>query len=306
MASREHFNPADSIEAVRAAAQRAAVKAFQSATGASPKGNETNDDRRVHAPVGPAVAAMQKPSEGRSDRSRGFGAREPEKPSGEHDSGPDLIAESLVRSAPEGSELVVPPHSTITPLARELAFTKGVTFTTGRSAEPLGRPGARSFRIAIASDHGGFVLKSELVPLVRELGSRPFDLGPHAGDVSVDYPDFAERVAVEVSEGRVNFGIIVDGAGIGSAIAAGKVPGVRAANCWDVRTARNAREHNHANVLTLGAGHLDLAAARSIVAAFLETRVGEGRHARRALKVDAIEAEYSRSRTLARAYDEGR
>ena len=220
----------------------------------------------------------------------------------------DLVAEGLVRAAERGSELVVPPGARITPLAKELAFERGVRFVTGRSAEPEGgapgRPRAR--RIAVASDHGGFALKSELLPLLREMGERPLDLGPATGDVSVDYPDFAASVAREVSEGRADLGIVVDGAGIGSAMVANKLPGVLAANCWDERTARNAREHNHANVLTLGSGHLDLAAARAVIAAFLTTPAGDGRHARRAHKTRAVETENLRARTLARTFDEER
>ena len=221
----------------------------------------------------------------------------------------ELVGEGLVRAAPEGSELVVPPRARITPMARELAFQKGVTFVTGRSAEPLGPVGAprRSpARIAVASDHGGHALKEELLPLLREMGERPVDLGPDTAEVSVDYPDFARLVALEVSEGRAHLGIVVDGAGIGSAMVANKVPGVLAANCWNAASARNAREHNHANVLTLGSGHLDLAAARDVIEAFLTTPVGEGRHERRARKTAAVEAEHLRARALARTYDEGR
>ncbi|MEL6712400.1 MAG: RpiB/LacA/LacB family sugar-phosphate isomerase [Planctomycetota bacterium] len=220
------------------------------------------------------------------------------------------MTEALVRAAAPDSELVIPPGSTITPLAREVAHERGVRFVTGRSAEPLGpaRPGgvARARRIAVASDHGGFALKDELVPLLRELGQRPVDLGPAEGKTSVHYPDFAARVAREVSEGRADLGIVVDGAGIGSAMVANKFPGVLAANCWDERTARNAREHNHANVLTLGSGHLDLAAARAVIAAFLATPHGDGRHARRAALASHYESENLRARTLARTYDEER
>lgn len=218
------------------------------------------------------------------------------------------MAESLVKAAPRGSELVIPPGSRITPLAKELAFERGVRFVTGRSAEPSGAGPGRlaSLRIAIASDHGGFALKSELVPLLREMGQRPVDLGPAVGDVSVDYPGFAAAVAREVSEGRADLGIAVDGAGIGSAMVACKFPGVLAANCWDERTARNAREHNHANVLTLGSGHLTLAQARAVVAAFLQTPVGPGRHERRASQTRAFEAANLRPRSLDRAFDEGR
>ncbi|MEM9800945.1 MAG: RpiB/LacA/LacB family sugar-phosphate isomerase [Planctomycetota bacterium] len=221
----------------------------------------------------------------------------------------ELVAESLVRAAPPDSELVIPPHARVTPLARELAFQRSVRLVTGRSAEPLGPVGAaarRAARIAVASDHGGLALKDQLVPLLREMGERPVDHGPTAADGSVDYPDFARKVALEVSEGRADLGIVIDGAGIGSAMVANKVPGILAANAWDAAAARNAREHNHANVLTLGAGRLDLAGARAIVAAFLETPVGDGRHARRAAKARAVEAEFQRSRHLARTFDEGR
>jgi len=221
----------------------------------------------------------------------------------------ELVGEGLVRAAPEGSELVIPPRARITPMARDLAFQKGVTFVTGRSAEPLAPVASAArqpVRVAVASDHGGYELKAQLIPLLKEMGERPVDLGPDSAEVSVDYPDFASLVAREVSEGRVHLGIIVDGAGIGSAMVANKVPGVLAANCWNAAAARNAREHNHANVLTLGSGHLDLAGAREVLAAFLSTPIGEGRHARRNQKTMEVEAAHLRVRQLARAFDEER
>ena len=221
----------------------------------------------------------------------------------------ELVGEGLVRAAPEGSELVIPPRARITPMARDLAFQKGVTFVTGRSAEPLAPAASAArqpVRVAVASDHGGYELKAQLIPLLKEMGERPVDLGPDSAEVSVDYPDFASLVAREVSEGRVHLGIIVDGAGIGSAMVANKVPGVLAANCWNAAAARNAREHNHANVLTLGSGHLDLAGAREVLAAFLSTPIGEGRHARRNQKTMEVEAAHLRVRQLARAFDEER
>ena len=282
MPSREEITPE-----LRAIARRAAQRALGAAgvQGAAPG----------HVAVSPRLDAG---TPGESARRPGSRPREDR----------DLVAEGLVRAAERGSELVVPPGARITPLAKELAFERGVRFVTGRSAEPEGgapgRPRAR--RIAVASDHGGFALKSELLPLLREMGERPLDLGPATGDVSVDYPDFAASVAREVSEGRADLGIVVDGAGIGSAMVANKLPGVLAANCWDERTARNAREHNHANVLTLGSGHLDLAAARAVIAAFLTTPAGDGRHARRADKARAVETENLRARTLARTFDEER
>jgi ribose 5-phosphate isomerase B len=220
------------------------------------------------------------------------------------------VGESLVRAAEPGSQLVIPPGSRITSLARDLAFDKNITFVTGRHAEPSGpvRPGwqRRSSRIAIASDHGGFALKDQIIPLLKEMGERPFDLGPAAASPSVDYPDFAALVAAEVSAGRADIGIIVDGAGIGSAMVSNKYPGVKAANCWNEASARNAREHNHANVLTLGSGHLDLGAARLVIAAFLTTAHGGDRHARRAAKLDAIECDNLRTREVAARFDEER
>ena len=286
MPSRDEITPE-----LRAIARRAARRALgaEEAGGAAP-GHVSASPHLDAGVTGDALAdpARTAPSRSREDR--------------------DLVAEGLVRAAAPGSELVVPPGARITPLAKELAFERGVRFVTGRSAEPEGgapgRPRAR--RIAVASDHGGFALKDELLPLLREMGERPLDLGPATGDVSVDYPDYAARVAREVSEGRADLGIVVDGAGIGSAMVANKLPGVLAANCWDERTARNAREHNHANVLTLGAGHLDLASARAVIAAFLTTPAGAGRHARRAVKTRAVEAENLRARTLARTFDEER
>jgi ribose 5-phosphate isomerase B len=110
----------------------------------------------------------------------------------------------------------------------------------------------------------------------------------------VDYPDFAHLVAVEVASGNCQYGIVVDGAGIGSAMVANKVPGVRAACCHDLSSARNSREHNHANVLTLGAGLIGDTLAWQIVEDWLAVPWGEGRHARRVAKITAVEQQYSR------------
>ncbi len=147
-------------------------------------------------------------------------------------------------------------------------------------------------RIAIAADHGGYPLKERLAFRLREAGWDVDDCGTHGGE-SVDYPDFAHAAARKVAEGDCRWGIVVDGAGIGSAMAANKVPGVRAALCYDVSTARNSREHNHANVLTLGAGMIGDGLAWQIVEAWLATPWGEGRHARRVAKITEIERAYT-------------
>lgn len=142
--------------------------------------------------------------------------------------------------------------------------------------------------IAIGADHGGYRLKESLVAYLRDLGHHVHDCGTSSTE-SVDYPDFASAVARRVASGDCRWGIVVDGAGIGSAMVANKVPGVRAALCYDISSARNSREHNHANVLTLGAGLIGENLARQIVDAWLHTPWGGGRHAKRVEKIDAVE-----------------
>lgn len=158
------------------------------------------------------------------------------------------------------------------------------------ASAPATRPGG-ALRIAIGADHGGFPLKCDLIDWIRDLGHLPLDLGTH-GPAAVDYPDFAWAVAESVAEGRADFGICIDGAGIGSTMAANKVPGARAANCFDIASAQNAREHNYANVLCLGAGPLAPSQALEILRAFLSTPTGAARHGRRVDKITAIETRY--------------
>lgn len=148
--------------------------------------------------------------------------------------------------------------------------------------------------IAIGCDHGGFSLKERIGFRLREQGYEVVDCGTNNGE-SVDYPDFALAVARLVSSGEADCGIVVDGAGIGSAMVANKVPGVRAALCYDLSSARNSREHNHANVLTLGAGLVGPALALQITETWLETPWAPGRHAARVDKITAIERQYLRS-----------
>lgn len=147
--------------------------------------------------------------------------------------------------------------------------------------------------VAVGSDHGGFEAKRLVLDWLREAGHRPLDLGTHDAR-PCDYPDFALAVALAVSEGRARFGVCLDGAGIGSAMAANKVPGIRAANGTSPAHARNAREHNYANVLTLGARLLEPLALREILLAFLSTPEGEARHGARVAKIDAIERRFAR------------
>lgn len=148
-----------------------------------------------------------------------------------------------------------------------------------------------SENIAVASDHGGFELKELIARHLREQGMSISDCGCSSSD-AVDYPEFAHTAARKVAEENCRAAIIVDGAGIGSAMVANKVPGVRAALCYNSAMARNSREHNHANVLTLGAGMIGAALALEIVDTWLATPRGEGRHARRVRQITEIESRY--------------
>jgi ribose 5-phosphate isomerase B len=142
--------------------------------------------------------------------------------------------------------------------------------------------------VAVGGDHGGFALKERLAFKLAEQGFEVIDCGTDSAE-SVDYPTIAADVARRIASGEAGAGVLIDGAGIGSAMAANKLPGVRAAHCYDLSTARNAREHNHANVLTLGAGLTGDALAWQITQEFLATPYGEGRHARRVAMIDALD-----------------
>jgi ribose 5-phosphate isomerase B len=148
--------------------------------------------------------------------------------------------------------------------------------------------------VAVGADHGGYTLKESVIGWVQELGYSVTDCGTSSSD-AVDYPHFAHEVARLVAAGTCRWGIIVDGAGIGSCMVANKVPGIRAASCSDVSAARNSREHNHANVLTLGAGLIGANLARQIVTEWLATPWGPDRHARRVDQITAIEHLYLRT-----------
>jgi ribose 5-phosphate isomerase B len=163
----------------------------------------------------------------------------------------------------------------------------------GPSAPP--HPAAAPGSVALGADHGGYALKESLKEFLTGLGYPVVDCGTHSAE-AVDYPDLAYAVARLVGTGEAWRGIVVDGAGIGSAMAANKVPGVRAALCYDHATAVNSREHNDANVLTLGAGQTGPSLARQIVQAWLATGFGGGRHQRRIDKIIEIERRFLKDR----------
>ena len=148
--------------------------------------------------------------------------------------------------------------------------------------------------IAIGADHGGVALKDRIGEMLTTTGFAVHDCGTHGSD-PVDYPDVAHAVARLVADGTCRWGIILDGAGIGSCMVANKVPGIRAALCHDLSSARNSREHNHANVLTLGARFIGEGLAIEIVRAWLGTKWGPGRHAARVEKITEVERRYMKS-----------
>jgi len=158
----------------------------------------------------------------------------------------------------------------------------------------VSRTGLKQSRVvAVGADHGGFPMKEELKSFLTELGHRVHDFGTNS-ESAVDYPDFAHAVARAVADGSADVGIVIDGAGVGSAMTANKVPGVRAAACYSVDVARNSREHNDANVLTLGSKTISTGDMREIVRAWLSTEITEDRHRKRVSKIEAIERQYHR------------
>lgn len=214
------------------------------------------------------------------------------------------VTEDDVRKVPVGGQLSVPPQAVITPLARDIALERRIDLVQEADSVASGmaqaQPQPRSIptpstdrSVALGADHGGYDMKQDLAAYLGELGYEVVDCGTYDTD-SVDYPDFAYAVAKLVAEGRVWRGIMVDGAGIGSCMAANKVPGVRAAMCYDHATAINSREHNDANVLTLGGVLLGRSLARQIVKTWLETDFGGDRHARRVDKIMGIEQRFLR------------
>ena len=198
-----------------------------------------------------------------------------------------VITETDVRDLAENSRLRISESARLTPLAADIIRERGIELIRRRP-----RRGSRESRmVALGADHGGYKMKEELKGFLTELGHRVRDYGTNSTD-AVDYPDFAHAVARSVSEHQADVGIIIDGAGVGSAMTANKVPGVRAAACYSVAVARNSREHNDANVLTLGSSTITGSEMREIVRAWLETEISEERHRKRVAKIEAIERQY--------------
>jgi ribose 5-phosphate isomerase B len=200
--------------------------------------------------------------------------------------GKRVITELEVRGAAPGDTLRVDEAAILTPLAMDVVREIGVNVERVRR-----RSSGRKLKIALGADHGGFEAKEALKGTIMDLGHDVQDFGTYSLE-AVDYPDFAHLVAIAVARGSCDLGIIVDGAGIGSCMVANKVPGVRAALCYDEASARNSREHNGANVLTLGGKMIPIDRLHDIVKVWLATDLTEDRHKRRVAKIDAIERTY--------------
>ena len=205
----------------------------------------------------------------------------------------DIITETDARVLDIGSTVELAPGGLVTPLARDTLTARRVTVVaTGATDPELPAdlvPVADVRRVVIGSDHSGVALKRALVLHLRGRGLAVLDVGTDGTD-PVDYPDIAAAVGQAVTRKEADAGIVIDGAGIGSAIAANKIRGIRAAMCIDETTARYSREHNGANVLALGASLVPgTEAAVRIVDRWLGTPMREARYIRRLMKIRRLE-----------------
>ena len=203
----------------------------------------------------------------------------------------DIITESDARVLPRGEPVLLARGGHVTPLAQDTLEERRIAVVQeGRTSadEASLAPRADIRAVAIASDHTGVKLRQALVPFLRGRGLAVQDLGTDGPD-PVDYPDVAASVADLVARGDADAGIVIDGAGIGSAIAANKVNGVRAVMAPNETIARYSREHNGANVLALGATLITVDEAKTIVATWLTTPMREPRYIRRLAKIRELE-----------------
>jgi len=209
----------------------------------------------------------------------------------------EIITEADARTLDIGATVELSANGHVTPLARDTLAARRVTvIRAGSSDEGLAAdlaPASDVRRVVIGNDHTGIAMKRALVEFLRGRGLAVIDVGTNSAE-SVDYPDIAAAVGRSVARGEAEAGIAIDGAGIGSAIAANKVRGVRAAMCTTETIARYSREHNGANVLTLGTSLIDgPEAAIRIVAIWLGTPMREARYIRRLLKIRRLEERFA-------------
>lgn len=200
------------------------------------------------------------------------------------ESAKNLITETDLRGLENNARLRIAENAKFTPLAADLIQEKNIQIIkkTARQSN------SKIKIIAIGADHGGFETKEKLKIFLSEMDLQIRDFGTNSTD-AVDYPDFASAVAEAVANKQADIGIMIDGAGIGSAMTANKIAGVRAAACYNVALAKNSRQHNGANVLTLGSAQNSFAELCEIVKAFLSNDLTEERHQKRVAKIEAVE-----------------
>ncbi|HUB82756.1 MAG TPA: ribose 5-phosphate isomerase B [Bryobacteraceae bacterium] len=196
------------------------------------------------------------------------------------------------QDVPPAGDWRIPLDAIVTPSAREVAAARGVRLVEV-PAEECASLASPDKTIAIGADHGGFALKEALKPLIESLSLAVRDVGVY-DTKPADYPDIAIKVADLVASGAAARGVLIDGAGIGSSMAANKVPGIRAALCYDKASARNSREHNDSNVLTLGARLLTESQAEEVLRTWIATPFAGGRHQARVQKIMDIEQRYKK------------
>lgn len=207
-----------------------------------------------------------------------------------------VITESDVLEAARAGRKQVehPDGAIVTPLARDAARDRGIRFVQAAARSTAEHsPPSPPRKVAIGSDHGGFALKKDLEPFIVSLGWDVVDVGTKT-ETQCDYPDFAYAVARSVADGTASLGLMIDGAGPGSAIVCNKVPGIRAVAASSEFVAWNARAHNDCNVLTLGSRVTGTEVCKRIVRVFLETSFEGGRHAARVAKIAEVESRFSR------------
>lgn len=200
----------------------------------------------------------------------------------------EFVNEKIILERGGNSTIFVTPKVIITPLARDMAEQIGISFKTSAGIPLPTVENVSPQTIVLGADHGGFSLKETLKKELKIWGYSVLDIGTHTPD-PVDYPDFAHPVASLIGKGLCQRGILIDGAGIGSAIVANKVGGVRAAHCTNLFEVKNSREHNNANILTLGAGVIGNNLAIEMVRVWLTTPFAGGRHQRRVDKIADVE-----------------
>jgi len=193
---------------------------------------------------------------------------------------------------PASGDLRVSPEAIVTASARETAAARGVRILEVPE-DQVSQLAPPENTVAIGTDHGGFRLKEALKPVLTELGLEVRDVGVYE-EKPADYPDLALKVGELVASGAAARGVLIDGAGIGSSMAANKIPGIRAALCYDKASARNSREHNDSNVLTLGARLLTETQAEEVLRTWIATRFAGGRHQARVDKIMAIERQFAK------------